>query len=188
MSHLNSVNNIKWSSLKWFFLLNIGGKSPLIICEDADREYFETMKTIFSELWCIVDYAVSVAHRGIFTNAAQNCTAGSRTFVHAKIYDEFVAKSVELAKNRIVGDPFDPMTEQGPQVRSVIFLKEKFNWIIYFRSMKVNFKRFWIISNPVKKLVLNLNVVVNELVIKVILSNQQSLVVWKMICKLLVKK
>lgn len=68
-------------------------------------------------LWTfLVDYAVSVAHRAIFTNAAQNCTAGSRTFVHAKIYDEFVARSVELAKNRVLGDPFDPMTEQGPQV------------------------------------------------------------------------
>ena len=67
-----------------------------------------------------MDYAVSVAHRAIYTNAAQNCTAGSRTFVHAKIYDEFVARSVELAKNRVVGDPFDPMTEQGPQVSAEV--------------------------------------------------------------------
>ena len=62
---------------------------------------------------------MSVAHRAIFTNAAQNCTAGSRTFVHAKIYDEFIAKSVELAKNRVLGDPFDCSTEQGPQVRTI---------------------------------------------------------------------
>ena len=48
--------------------------------------------------------------------------AASRTFVHAKIYDEFVAKSVELAKKRVVGDPFDPNTEQGPQVRNIILL------------------------------------------------------------------
>ena len=67
-----------------------------------------------------VDYAVSVAHRAIFTNAAQNCTAGSRTFVHAKIYDEFIAKSVELARNRVLGDPFDSDTEQGPQVRRIV--------------------------------------------------------------------
>jgi len=63
-----------------------------------------------------VDYAVSVAYRAIFTNAAQNCTAGSRTFVHAKIYDEFIKRSIELAQNRVLGDPFDAMTEQGPQV------------------------------------------------------------------------
>ncbi|CAF2571897.1 unnamed protein product [Rotaria sp. Silwood2] len=86
--------------------LELGGKSPLIICEDAD-----------------LDYAVSVAHRAIFTNAAQNCTAGSRTFVHSKIYDEFVARSVELAKNRVVGDPFDPSTEQGPQINDSQFQK-----------------------------------------------------------------
>lgn len=69
-------------------------------------------------MYLTVDYAVAVAHRAIYTNAAQNCTAGSRTFVHSKIYDEFVARSVELAKNRVVGNPFDPMTEQGPQVKN----------------------------------------------------------------------
>ena len=64
----------------------------------------------------LVDYAAIVAHHAIFANAAQMCTAGSRTFVHAKIYDEFIARSIELAKNRIVGNPFDPATHQGPQV------------------------------------------------------------------------
>jgi len=77
--------------------------------------------SVYFRIYSIVDYAVSVAHRAIYTNAAQNCTAGSRTFVHAKIYDEFVARSVELAKNRVVGDPFDSNTEQGPQVRGVTF-------------------------------------------------------------------
>ena len=57
-----------------------------------------------------------MAHEAIFHNAAQNCIAGSRTFVHSKIYDEFIAKSVALAKKRIVGDPFDSNTQQGPQV------------------------------------------------------------------------
>ncbi len=42
--------------------------------------------------------------------------AGSRTYVDEKIYDEFVQRSVERAKRRIVGDPFDDSTEQGPQV------------------------------------------------------------------------
>ena len=71
-------------------------------------------------VFLLVDYAVSVAHRAIFTNAAQNCTAGSRTFVHAKIYDQFIAKSIELATNRVLGDPFDAMTEQGPQVNHFV--------------------------------------------------------------------
>ncbi|CAM4809363.1 unnamed protein product [Rotaria magnacalcarata] len=86
--------------------LELGGKSPLIICEDAD-----------------VDFAVYVAHEAIFHNAAQNCIAGSRTFVHSKIYPEFIAKSVALAKKRIVGDPFDPNTQQGPQINSQQFKK-----------------------------------------------------------------
>lgn len=46
----------------------------------------------------------------------QCCTAGSRTFVHEDIYDEFVKKAVARAQNRKVGDPFDDDTEQGPQV------------------------------------------------------------------------
>ncbi|CAF1427329.1 unnamed protein product, partial [Rotaria sordida] len=86
--------------------LELGGKSPLIICEDAD-----------------VDFAVYVAHEAIFHNAAQNCIAASRTFVHAKIYDEFIKKSVALAKKRIVGDPFDANTQQGPQINKDQFQK-----------------------------------------------------------------
>jgi len=43
--------------------------------------------------------------------------AGSRTYVEEKIYDEFVQRSVERAKRRKVGDPFDESTEQGPQVK-----------------------------------------------------------------------
>ncbi|MGB2666995.1 MAG: aldehyde dehydrogenase family protein, partial [Candidatus Acidiferrum sp.] len=46
----------------------------------------------------------------------QCCCAGSRLFVEEKCYDEFVDKSVERAKKRTVGNPFDRNTEQGPQV------------------------------------------------------------------------
>ncbi|CAF1690929.1 unnamed protein product, partial [Adineta ricciae] len=79
--------------------LELGGKSPLIICEDAD-----------------LDQAAQVAHKALYFNAAQCCCAGSRTFVHSKIYDQFVAKCVEYANKRIVGDPYDKNTGQGPQI------------------------------------------------------------------------
>jgi acyl-CoA reductase-like NAD-dependent aldehyde dehydrogenase len=79
--------------------LELGGKSPLIVCEDAD-----------------VKEAVEVAHLGLFFNMGQCCCASSRVFVHEKVYDEFVRLSVEKAKKRVVGDPMDPKTEQGPQV------------------------------------------------------------------------
>ncbi|KAM9312611.1 retinal dehydrogenase 2 isoform 3-T3 [Gastrophryne carolinensis] len=78
--------------------LELGGKSPNIIFADAD-----------------LDYAVEQAHQGVFFNQGQCCTAGSRTFVEDSIYDEFVRRSVERAKRRVVGSPFDPTTEQGPQ-------------------------------------------------------------------------
>ena len=89
----------------------------MIICEDADRKCMILFRQdprhrkIF-----VVDFAVFVAHEAIFHNAAQNCIAASRTFVHSKIYDQFIEKSVALAKMRVVGDPFDDNTQQGPQV------------------------------------------------------------------------
>ena len=49
----------------------------------------------------------------------QCCCAGSRIFVQEDIYDEYVQRSIEKARSRTVGDPFDPNTLQGPQVRDV---------------------------------------------------------------------
>lgn len=79
--------------------LELGGKSPNIIFPDAD-----------------LDYAVEVSHQAVMANMGQVCCAGSRTYVHEDIYDEFVKRSVERAKRRTVGDPFDPSNENGPQV------------------------------------------------------------------------
>ncbi|EIE18437.1 aldehyde dehydrogenase [Coccomyxa subellipsoidea C-169] len=79
--------------------LELGGKSACIICPDAD-----------------LDEAVRGAHEALFFNHGQCCTAGSRTFVHESIYDEFVARAAKLASGRRVGDPFDRATQQGPQV------------------------------------------------------------------------
>ncbi|KAK1376332.1 hypothetical protein POM88_032525 [Heracleum sosnowskyi] len=46
----------------------------------------------------------------------QCCCAGSRTYVHERVYDEFVEKEKACATNRVVGDPFREGTEQGPQI------------------------------------------------------------------------
>jgi len=79
--------------------LELGGKSPNVIFADCDLEQ-----------------AVDGAHHAIYFHGGQCCTAGSRLFVEEKIYDQFVEKMVAKAKSRKVGDPFDPATEQGPQV------------------------------------------------------------------------
>jgi aldehyde dehydrogenase (NAD+) len=86
--------------------LELGGKSPNIVFADTD-----------------LDEAVEGAHFGLFFNHGQCCCAGSRVFVEEKIYDQFVEKNGVRARKRTVGDPFDPMTEQGPQVDQAQFDK-----------------------------------------------------------------
>ncbi|CAI9092886.1 OLC1v1028246C2 [Oldenlandia corymbosa var. corymbosa] len=86
--------------------LELGGKSPFIVCEDAD-----------------IDSAVEMAHFALFFNQGQCCCAGSRTYVHEKVYDEFVEKAKARALKRSVGDPFKQGIEQGPQVDSEQFQK-----------------------------------------------------------------
>jgi len=86
--------------------LELGGKSPNIVFADTH-----------------MDEAVEGAHFGLFFNHGQCCCAGSRVFVEEKIYDEFVEKSGARARKRKVGNPFDPMTEQGPQVDQAQFDK-----------------------------------------------------------------
>merc|ERR1719474_14636 len=79
--------------------LELGGKSPTIVLADAD-----------------IDLAVETAHFGLFFNMGQCCCAASRLMVEESIYDKFVEASVERAKKRTVGNPFDANNEQGPQV------------------------------------------------------------------------
>ncbi len=86
--------------------LELGGKSPNIIFADAD-----------------LDQAVEAAHFGVFWNQGQVCVAGTRLFVEAPCYDEFVERSVARARQRKVGDPFDPATEHGAQIDHVQFDK-----------------------------------------------------------------
>lgn len=47
----------------------------------------------------------------------QCCCAGSRTYVHESVYDQFVEKANALAMKRVVGDPFKEGIQQGPQVK-----------------------------------------------------------------------
>lgn len=80
--------------------LETGGKSPLIVFDDAD-----------------FDQAAKWAHVGIMSNQGQICTATSRVLVQESIYDKFVEKFKEIvASTSIVGDPFKDDTFQGPQV------------------------------------------------------------------------
>ena len=84
--------------------LELGGKSPVIVCDDAD-----------------LDVAVATVHVGLFLNQGQCCCAGSRVFVQDTIYDKFVEKIVERAKAIKVGAYTDPNVEQGPQVDDIQF-------------------------------------------------------------------
>uniref|UniRef100_A0A6G1SAT3 Retinal dehydrogenase 1 n=1 Tax=Aceria tosichella TaxID=561515 RepID=A0A6G1SAT3_9ACAR len=86
--------------------LELGGKSPLIIFPDAD-----------------LDKAVQVAHAMCVVNQGQCCVAATRTFVHENIYDEFVKKTVELAKKHVIGDPLDTNVDHGPQIDHEQFTK-----------------------------------------------------------------
>jgi aldehyde dehydrogenase (NAD+) len=86
--------------------LELGGKSPNIIFADAN-----------------LDDAVEGAHTGLFVNQGQSCCAGSRVFVEEAIYDAFVERSVARAGKRVVGDPMNPDTNQGPQIDQIQFEK-----------------------------------------------------------------
>ncbi|KAH6931951.1 hypothetical protein HPB50_001797 [Hyalomma asiaticum] len=60
--------------------------------------------------------AATVAHRCVFTNTGQVCCSPTRVFVHEDVYEQFVAASVTMAKARVLGDPYESTTNQGPQI------------------------------------------------------------------------
>lgn len=78
-------------------LLELGGKSPNVIFDDADPAL-----------------ALAGAMYGLFPNSGQSCIAGSRIFVHAAIYDDFVPKLVRAVTGLRVGDPYDARTAVAP--------------------------------------------------------------------------
>ena len=76
--------------------LELGGKSPMIVCADADLES-----------------AVAGAMLGNFYSSGEICSNGTRVFVHRKVHDRFVEILAARTKNLIVGDPLEPGTQIG---------------------------------------------------------------------------
>ncbi|MET3495414.1 5-carboxymethyl-2-hydroxymuconate semialdehyde dehydrogenase [Variovorax boronicumulans] len=89
---------VKSAGLKKFSM-ELGGKSPFVIFEDAD-----------------LDRALDAAVFMIFSNNGERCTAGSRILVQQSIYADFAAKFAERAKRITVGDPLDGKTIVGPMI------------------------------------------------------------------------
>lgn len=76
--------------------LELGGKSPNLVFEDAD-----------------IDAAVDGSIYGIYNNTGQSCDARSRLYIHEDVYDEFMEKFIAKTEKMQVGDPFDKGTHMG---------------------------------------------------------------------------
>jgi betaine-aldehyde dehydrogenase len=81
--------------------LELGGKSPTIVCADAD-----------------LDHAVAGVLYGIFSSSGESCIAGSRAFVHRSVYDEFKRRVIAGARALRMGDPSLQTTQMGPLISS----------------------------------------------------------------------
>ena len=81
--------------------MELGGKSPLIVFEDADLEN-----------------AVSGALLANFYTQGEVCTNGTRVFVHDSLYDEFISKVAARTEQMIIGDPTDLNTQVGALISS----------------------------------------------------------------------
>ena len=77
--------------------LELGGKDPMIICDDAD-----------------IEIAAQGASWGGFVNAGQVCTSIERVYVFESVIDQFTEAIIEEAKKVVLGDPMDPNTDIGP--------------------------------------------------------------------------
>ncbi|MGD8174481.1 MULTISPECIES: aldehyde dehydrogenase [Marinimicrobium] len=82
-------------------MLELGGKAPLIIMEDAD-----------------LDKAVEETFTTRFSNCGQVCTCAERVYVHESLYDRFIEKLVPMVESIKLGDPMDPETTMGPKVNA----------------------------------------------------------------------
>lgn len=79
--------------------LELGGKSPTIVLNDADMEL-----------------ALNGVIFGIFSSSGQACIAGSRLFVHSSIFDEFMERLLAKTRSLRVGHPEDEQTQMGPLI------------------------------------------------------------------------
>lgn len=79
--------------------LELGGKSPVVVLGVPPGS---TLAQV-----------AETAHHAMFWNSGQCCSAGSRTYVADEIFDEFVKLSVELCRNKVLGDPNSPKTGMG---------------------------------------------------------------------------
>ena len=87
----NSAENFAQVSLE------LGGKSPFIVFDDAD-----------------IESAVNGSIAGIFGASGQSCVAGSRLYLHEKIADKFLEKMINLSSKINIGDPLEDQTQMGP--------------------------------------------------------------------------
>ncbi|GAN86211.1 aldehyde dehydrogenase [Komagataeibacter intermedius] len=79
--------------------LELGGKAPFIVMEDAD-----------------IDAAVNAAVAARFMNCGQVCTANERTYVHTAVYDEFLKRLRTKVEALKTGNPLDEDTDMGPKI------------------------------------------------------------------------
>lgn len=79
--------------------LELGGKAPFIVFDDAD-----------------LDLAVTKAVESRFWNCGQVCTCNERTYVHRSLYDDFINRVVERTSQIRVGDPCEESSQMGPKV------------------------------------------------------------------------
>jgi len=84
--------------------LELGGKSPNIVFNDAD-----------------IEHAIEWVNFGILYNHGQCCCAGTRIYVQEGVYDKFLEAFKQRAERTTVGDPFDEKVFQGPQVSQLQF-------------------------------------------------------------------
>ncbi|WP_017380554.1 5-carboxymethyl-2-hydroxymuconate semialdehyde dehydrogenase [Paenisporosarcina sp. TG-14] len=96
----NSADTLKKTSME------LGGKSPLIVFDDADLE-----RALDAAVW------------GIFSFNGERCTANSRVFLHKNIKDQFIEALKERVGNIKIGDPIDPTTQFGPLIDKEHFKK-----------------------------------------------------------------
>jgi acyl-CoA reductase-like NAD-dependent aldehyde dehydrogenase len=92
--HNSADSNLKPVSLE------LGGKSPNIIFHDAPD----------------LEAAIERSFYGLFTHKGEKCSAPTRLFAHIDVYEKVVEDIAKLANSYIVGDPFDPKSNQGAQV------------------------------------------------------------------------